>query len=99
VFEPFFSTKPEGTGLGLALVHRIVQSTRRDRPAQQPGLGTTFASPCPSVMPDTRVLVVDDERSMRDLLAIMLKQEGHDVIVVEGGGRRSRRSRARRSIW
>ena len=37
-------------------------------------------------MPDTRVLVVDDERSMRDLLAIMLKQEGHDVVVVEGGG-------------
>jgi two-component system, NtrC family, response regulator PilR len=36
-------------------------------------------------MPDTRVLVVDDERSMRDLLAIMLKQEGHDVAVVEGG--------------
>ena len=36
-------------------------------------------------MPDARVLVVDDERSMRDLLAIMLKQEGHDVAVVEGG--------------
>src|SRR5262249_21818967 len=24
-FEPFFSTKPEGTGLGLAAVYRIVQ--------------------------------------------------------------------------
>ena len=36
-------------------------------------------------MPDARVLVVDDERSMRDLLAIMLKQEGHDGAVVEGG--------------
>ena len=36
-------------------------------------------------MPDTRVLVADDERSMRDLLAIMLKQAGHDVALAEGG--------------
>jgi two-component system, NtrC family, response regulator PilR len=36
-------------------------------------------------MPDTRVLVVDDERSMRELLAIMLKQSGHDVTVADGG--------------
>ena len=36
-------------------------------------------------MPDTRVLVVDDERSMRELLAIMLRQAGHDVTLAEGG--------------
>src|SRR5919197_5586786 len=36
-------------------------------------------------MPDTRVLVVDDERSMRELLAIMLKQAGHEVRVADGG--------------
>ncbi len=36
-------------------------------------------------MPDTRVLVVDDERSMRELLAIMLKQAGHAVTLAEGG--------------
>src|SRR2546427_803983 len=36
-------------------------------------------------MPDTRVLVVDDERSMREVLAIMLKQAGHDVTVADGG--------------
>src|SRR5215467_2191836 len=36
-------------------------------------------------MADTRVLVVDDERSMRELLAIMLKQAGHDVTVADGG--------------
>jgi two-component system response regulator PilR (NtrC family) len=36
-------------------------------------------------MPDKRVLVVDDERSMRELLAIMLKQEGHDVVLADGG--------------
>src|SRR5438445_275283 len=36
-------------------------------------------------MPDTRVLVVDDERSVRELLAIMLRQAGHDVTVADGG--------------
>ena len=25
VFEPFFSTKSDGSGLGLALVHRVMQ--------------------------------------------------------------------------
>ena len=36
-------------------------------------------------MADARVLVVDDEQSMRDLLAIMLRQVGYDVSVAVGG--------------
>jgi two-component system response regulator PilR (NtrC family) len=36
-------------------------------------------------MPDIRVLVVDDEQSMRELLAIMLRQAGYDVAVADGG--------------
>ena len=36
-------------------------------------------------MPDVRVLVVDDEQSMRELLAIMLRQAGYDVVVADGG--------------
>mgnify|MGYP003291573150 CR=1 FL=1 len=36
-------------------------------------------------MPEARVLVVDDERSMRDLLNIMLRQAGYDVTLAEGG--------------
>jgi two-component system response regulator PilR (NtrC family) len=32
-----------------------------------------------------RVLVVDDERSMRELLSIVLKRDGHDVLVAEDG--------------
>jgi two-component system response regulator PilR (NtrC family) len=36
-------------------------------------------------MADATILVVDDERSMRDLLAIMLKREGYDVTTADGG--------------
>jgi two-component system response regulator PilR (NtrC family) len=36
-------------------------------------------------MPDIRVLVVDDEQSMRELLAIMLRQAGYDVTLADGG--------------
>jgi two-component system response regulator PilR (NtrC family) len=32
-----------------------------------------------------RILVVDDERSMREMLAILLRREGHDVSVAENG--------------
>jgi two-component system, NtrC family, response regulator PilR len=32
-----------------------------------------------------RVLVVDDERSMRELLMIVLRRDGHDVLVAEDG--------------
>ncbi|HEY2994174.1 MAG TPA: sigma-54 dependent transcriptional regulator [Methylomirabilota bacterium] len=36
-------------------------------------------------MPDIRVLVVDDEQSMRELLAIMLRQAGYEVTLADGG--------------
>ncbi|HET6381647.1 MAG TPA: sigma-54 dependent transcriptional regulator [candidate division Zixibacteria bacterium] len=36
-------------------------------------------------MTPARILVVDDERSMRELLAITLRQAGHDVVLAEGG--------------
>jgi two-component system response regulator PilR (NtrC family) len=33
----------------------------------------------------SRVLIVDDERSMRELLTIVLKRDGYDVLVAESG--------------
>ena len=33
----------------------------------------------------SKILVVDDEQSLRDFLAIMLKKEGHDVVTADDG--------------
>ena len=44
----------------------------------------TATEPATDARP-TRILVVDDERSMREMLAILLKREGHEVSVAENG--------------
>src|SRR5215210_6380322 len=38
-----------------------------------------------TAMAPARVLVVDDERSMRELLSIVLKRDGHNVVTAEDG--------------
>jgi two-component system response regulator PilR (NtrC family) len=34
----------------------------------------------------SKILIIDDEQSMRDFLTIMLKREGYDVVTAENGG-------------
>ena len=38
-----------------------------------------------AVAPASRILVVDDERSMREMLGILLRRDGHDLTVAESG--------------
>ena len=48
IFEPFFSTKPEGSGLGLALVDRVVRDHAGDVDVRtHPGIGTTVTLTLP----------------------------------------------------
>ncbi len=50
IFEPFFSKKPGGTGLGLATVARIVEDHRGHIEIDsRPGGGTEFALRFPHV--------------------------------------------------
>jgi signal transduction histidine kinase/outer membrane protein OmpA-like peptidoglycan-associated protein len=43
VFDPFFSTKDDGVGLGLSLVHKIIENHKgRIRVSSTEGSGTTF---------------------------------------------------------
>jgi two-component system, NtrC family, sensor histidine kinase PilS len=50
IFEPFYSTKPEGSGLGLAVVYRVLQDHGgRIETSSHQGEGTTFTLTLPAV--------------------------------------------------
>jgi signal transduction histidine kinase len=99
--EPFFSTKGErGTGLGLSMVFGIVQRHGGTIDLRsEVGRGTTFHITLPvyreeEVVPKTqsvaaprslRVLVVDDEAPVRELLSAALAEDGHQVEVADQG--------------
>lgn len=97
VFEPFFTTKAvdEGTGLGLSVVHGIVQSHDGEILVEsEPGRGTAFHVYLPTITADTDVkiddsgeaaagsesiLVVDDEPAIAELVRTMLASRGYEV--------------------
>lgn len=55
VFEPYFSTKETGVGLGLALTRKIVEEHGgKISVNSQPGTGTTFHLELPTTPPDAR---------------------------------------------
>ncbi len=97
-FDPFFTTKPvgEGTGMGLAVVHGIVEGLGGGiRVESAVGKGTTFEILLPRRrgrrLPETapprrlrhgrgRILVVDDEQPVVNILEKILREGGYDVV-------------------
>jgi len=51
LFEPFYTAKPGGTGLGLSLVHRIVDAHRGEISVEgRPGIGAAFTVILPAAV-------------------------------------------------
>jgi signal transduction histidine kinase/ActR/RegA family two-component response regulator len=73
LFEPFFTTRPEGTGLGLATVHEIVRDHEGEMDVQStPGRGSHFEAWLPAAPPGAEAI-----RSLRPT------GHGEVILVVE----------------
>lgn len=101
VFDPYFTTKRRGTGLGLATAYSIVKRhDGRLTVASEPGMGTVFEIHLPAAAgPVTRenppaaaaprgagrVLVMDDEEMLLVLAARALRKFGYEPVLAKDG--------------
>jgi len=97
VFDPYYTTKEVGNGLGLAVIHGIVRDYRgMIRVESDPGVGTSVVVFIPALeeegsTPETvsaaetadneRILVVDDEESIVHIQQLVLENLGYRVTV------------------
>ena len=101
VFDPYFTTKEEGSGLGLAASHAIVRNHQGAILVRStPGEGTTFTvylpaaaglaergaeAAAPPPQGGGRILVMDDEETLCTLLARILALSGYEAVVTAEG--------------
>jgi CheY-like chemotaxis protein len=83
VFEPYVTTKARGTGLGLAIVKKIVDEHQGTIASAMPrGRGAGQHPPAAGEGRGSqhgKILVVDDEVGIRELLSEILDRRGHDI--------------------
>jgi PAS domain S-box-containing protein len=101
-FEPFFTTKgAAGTGLGLAASYGIAKRHHGEiRIESEPGRGTRMIVALPTVASGVvskvqtsiarpsalRILVIDDDENVRNVVAEYLRADGHKVDLADGPG-------------
>ncbi|MFQ5435858.1 MAG: PAS domain S-box protein, partial [Anaerolineae bacterium] len=98
IFDPYFSTKQKGSGLGLASTHSIISKHNGTITVDsQLNQGTIFTIHLPATekkeetagkfpvettitaVSSARILVMDDEEVVRDVIGAMLETLGHKV--------------------
>jgi PAS domain S-box-containing protein len=100
IFAPYFTTKPNGTGLGLATVLSIVNRHEGHISVEsKPGKGAAFTIYIPAIK-DTiasaaqesgvqagrgKILVMDDEELIRNVAGEILKELGYEVAFAKDG--------------
>jgi CheY-like chemotaxis protein len=101
VFDPYFTTKQKGSGLGLAVAYSIIARHDGQLTVDSTlGEGTTFTLLLPASQQrqtdDTHasdglivgsgcVLIMDDEDFIRQLASEMLQKMGYQVVLAENG--------------
>ncbi len=101
IFEPYFTTKQDGSGLGLSITYSIISKHKGYISASSdPGHGTTFSIYLPAsdnalrkpVEPNSNdqkkkltVLIMDDEEIVRDVSKAMLDALGHEALLAKDG--------------
>jgi len=101
IFDPYFTTKSGGTGLGLATAYAIVAKHCGVLSVEsEPGNGTIFTIDLPSSLErpapqapaiprlhagSERILIMDDEAALRKLLEAVLTKLGYQVATARDG--------------